>query len=305
MSRTTHSHDVLRSALPLSLGLGLVLLATLLPVRAAGTESEPSLVDQLKAELEAQTKALQEQNERLKDEVEQLKKQNAIFKSQAAGQPPPDRGSIPAWSNNLAIPNVISDIRCRPQLAYKSKKDWKSETIPDPDKDVCAGLDPVTRLLLENLTAGATAGYSNVSGSPNVGANLPVVQTSTSTYMVGIGYSQKPILAQIRAIGEDPSLPRIVTNQGSTLEDFVFNAVRLNAGMGYGKTLQVKNGDGVVTSNTRPTFFVGLTYALDLERAYVHLFHGGADNRPADPGYFVVPACANFWAGNGSCSIIK
>jgi len=158
----------------------------------------------------------------------------------------------------------------------------------------------VTRLLLENLAFAVNDSYTNTAGS-NLGGSVPVTQTAGNTYQVGIGYWQKPIAKQIRSLfWDDPKDPAAVRKQGTLTEDFFYNALQLNAGISYGKTLTLKSGGGsassvVETLNSRPAYVVGLTYTLDVERAYIQLTHLGEDIRTMDHGYYYVPCGANFW----------
>jgi hypothetical protein len=64
----------------------------------------------------------------------------------------------------------------------------------------CNQLNNFTRLVFENLSAGFNESYTNIAGSTNVGAGVPVTQTAGTTFQIGIGYSQKPILKQLRAL---------------------------------------------------------------------------------------------------------
>lgn len=250
--------------------------------------------------------------------------------------PPPYQPQTPPASY------VYTDITCRPKLSldyppstHAERYDPTYEPSPTkaylddlpsigntqyhlwgekPEYKYCNSLSPMTRLLLENLAFAVNDSYTNTAGS-NLGSSVPVTQTAGNTYQVGIGYWQKPIAKQIRALVctnpknpaaalfcDDPKNPAAVRNQGKLSEDFFFNALQLNAGISYGKTLTLKNGGGsassvVETLNSRPAYVVGLTYTLDLERAYIQLTHlrGNQDIRTADPGYYYTPCGPNFW----------
>jgi len=193
-----------------------------------------------------------------------------------------------------------------PQYAYLDvpqyiKNNALMERLSPHDEFYCNPLSPLTRVLLENLTAGVNDSYTNAAGSTNVGAGVPITQTSGNTFQVGIGYAQKPILRQLRAFWHSDVVPAEVAEQGTPFEDFIYNAVFLNAGISYGKTLNVKQGGGtpassvIETLNTRPTYFVGLTYSIDLERAWIHIMH--PYSRAADAGYYYKPPCDQFFYG--------
>lgn len=155
----------------------------------------------------------------------------------------------------------------------------------------CHELNPVTRLVTENAILGASDAYTNQAGIP--GGASSIVQQEQNVYQFGIGYAQKPILKQLRRLLDindyDDEPDPAITNQGSWAEDFIFNAVLLNAGTAYGESLVLKNGQATTTSYSQPIYSVGVTYALDLERAYAHVFHGYDNSRPADPGYYFTP----------------
>lgn len=224
--------------------------------------------------------------------------------------------------------NVYTDITCRPKLALDyapagagTRTNPTYEPAPtkaylddlpsiastdkfhlfgNRERTYCNSLSPVTRLLLENLAFAVNDSYTNTAGS-NLGGGVPVTQTAGNTYQVGIGYWQKPIAKQIRSLfWDDPRKPYAVSEQGKIWEDFFFNALQLNAGISYGKTLTLKSGGGsassvVETLNSRPAYVVGLTYSLDVERAYIQLTHLGQDIRTTDQGYYYRPCGANFW----------
>lgn len=168
------------------------------------------------------------------------------------------------------------------------------------ERPYCNPLYPITRLFLENAAVSANEGYTNVAGFTNVAANVPITQTAGNTYQVGIGYSQKPILKQIRALLENNERrPSSVTNQGTFLEDFLFNAITMNAGFSYGKTLTIKNGSAIQTLNSRPSYYASLTYSLDLERMWIYAAHHDSDdrNRAVNAGYYYHAPCSDFWDG--------
>ena len=224
--------------------------------------------------------------------------------------------------------NVYTDITCRPKLALdyapamagartnptyepaptKAYLDdlpsiAKTDTFHlfgERERTYCNSLSPVTRLLLENLAFAVNDSYTNTAGS-NLGGGVPVTQTAGNTYQVGIGYWQKPIAKQIRSLfWDDPRKPYAVTEQGKIWEDFFFNALQLNAGISYGKTLTLKSGGGsassvVETLNSRPAYVVGLTYTLDVEKAYIQLTHLHEDIRTTDQGYYYTPCGPDFW----------
>src|SRR5208282_2332535 len=152
----------------------------------------------------------------------------------------------------------------------------------------CNPLNRWTRLFLENAALGANWGYTNVAGSGNVAANVPIVQTAGNTYQAGIGYSQKPILKQIRAAVrelEGDRDPDALSDEGTFGEDFIFNAVTMSAGFSFGKTLSVKSGAPLIeTLNSRPSYSATLTYSLPLETIWSHIVH--PDARVVGPGYY-------------------
>jgi hypothetical protein len=160
----------------------------------------------------------------------------------------------------------------------------------------CRELNPLVRLTLGNAVAGASDSYTNLAGFPS--STSPIVRQSGNVYQFGIGYTQKPILKQLRRFvdlmyGDFPTQPdSSITNQGSWAEDFIFNALLLNAGISYGQSLTIKNGTATNSVNARPSYSVGMTYALDLERTWVHFFHDSPlnpeDASPQTPVIFIV-----------------
>jgi hypothetical protein len=131
-------------------------------------------------------------------------------------------------------------------------------------------------------------------------ANTALIQ-SNDTYSVGVGYVNKPILKQARAVWEnDKDGRRDVSRQGTFWQDFFWNAILANASLSYGRTITAENGQLTDSLVTRPSLSADVTYQLDLERAYVHLFHTNffqLDNRPVDTGYYYEPNPndKNFW----------
>lgn len=261
-------------------------------------------IEDLTAPLREQIKQLEAQNATLQDQIKLLKRQQKDFNILMEGvakptAPSPPTANIPSYSNP-AGPNIINDINCRPRLSHNSKAPGMNR---DPAREYCKILHPGIRLVLENMIAGVTGGYTNIAGSPNLGANLAITETATHFYQVGIGYVQKPVLRQIRALFDDPDKPRAITSQNSLLDDFLFNAVQLSAGIGYGRALTIKNDDRINTENDRPQYSATLSYSLDLQRTYIHLFHGGlrghSEIRPVDAGYYYAPPSGGFWNADG------
>lgn len=271
----------------------------------AGTAAKVSRLETAIDEVRHEVKLLTEQNKKLVEQSDELVRQNAElmkFKGQAEAaqvaaqqtQTPPTN-NVPAYTD-VKLPTVVNDIKCRPVLKYDDKP-------TDDHLRYCHPLSPWERLLVENLAAGAGYTYANLVGFQNVALSLPLFQQTTSSYQVGGGFSGKPILKQLRAALWDPDpvlRPREVTEQGSTLEDLLFNAVQINAGGGYGRSLQIKNGVVATSETSRPSFSVGVSYVVDLERLYIHATRGDWSDttRPVDAGYFFSPA-KGFWKGTG------
>ena len=193
----------------------------------------------------------------------------------------------------------INDIGCRKKLELQDAdgNPWKSgdknalqqaRVATDYPYPGCHELSAVERLIFENAVAGASESYTNLAGFPS--ATAPIVQQSGNVYQFGIGYSQKPLLKQLRRLvhynADDPA----ISSQGSWSEDFIYNAILFNAGVAYGQSLVIKNGTATTSSYSRPSYSVGMTYSLDLERAWIHLIYGSLDDaRPADQGYYYTP----------------
>jgi len=160
----------------------------------------------------------------------------------------------------------------------------------------CQALSPVTRLILENAGVSATTGYGNSASFGNALLKNPgaeLTTTATNTYLLGVGYTNKPILKQLRALVLPADSRYSVSKQGTFWEDFLFNAVTMNASYGWGRTLEVKGGMPIDTYNSRPAYNVSVTYALDLERMYIYAMHGGS--RPADQGYYYGPTKSGYF----------
>jgi len=210
------------------------------------------------------------------------------------GTPPedPDNSTLAPKYGYVANPPSIGRI--------KGGSPWGREMYVAPgqvEPDYCNPLYPITRLFIENLFATVNDGYTNVAGSANAGAGVPITQTTGNTYQAGFGYMQKPLLKQFRALLPDGGIPWEVKEQGTFWEDFVFNAFTMNAGFSYGKTLTIKNGTTAIqTLNSRPSYFVAGGLSWNLERMYIHLAHPGS--RTADDGYYYQAPCPAFWEGS-------
>lgn len=152
----------------------------------------------------------------------------------------------------------------------------------------CHALSPLTRLILENAGVAANDTYSNQAGYTNASTSN-IKTTIANTYQVGIGYSNKPILKQLRALFYPADGRDAASKQGTFREDVLYNAFTMNAYVSYGRALQIQNGTAVNAYNTRPYYGVSATYALDLERMWIYLTKGGILNdqvRAADQGYY-------------------
>lgn len=158
----------------------------------------------------------------------------------------------------------------------------------------CQALSPLARLMFENAGITATTGYGNSAVYGNTLLKDPVLTTtSANTYLLGVGYTNKPILKQIRALFFPADSRYAVSKQGTFCEDVLFNAITVNASYGWGRQLEVKAGLPIDTYNSRPAYNVSVTYAVDLERLYVYALHGGS--RPVDPGYYYGPTRNDFY----------
>jgi hypothetical protein len=163
--------------------------------------------------------------------------------------------------------------------------------IPPVSDAQCEYLAPLTRLILENAGLSSTYQYTNEAGLTNLAGGSPASTAqiqSSSAYSFGIGYVNKPILKQIRALWEPADGRNDVGRQGTMVQDFVYNALTLSASGGYGRTLMSKNGMVSDAFTTRPFYSISMTYGLDLERLYVHARYPEA--RPVDPGYYYLPS---------------
>lgn len=211
-----------------------------------------------------------------------------------SGQPKKDK-----WGNQVLICANVSLVNPNGDPLPPEKAE-----VPAISDQYCRPLLPATRLILENAAISSTFQHSNQAGLTNVAATNPsntALIQSNDSYSVGVGYVNKPILKQARAVVEnDKDGRRDVSRQGTFWEDFFWNAILANASLSYGRTITVKNGQLTDSLVTRPSFSAGVTYQLDLERAYVHLFHTDffrLDNRPVDAGYYYAPNPddKNFW----------
>ena len=156
------------------------------------------------------------------------------------------------------------------------------------DRGDCRPLSPLTRLITENSDFIATGGYSNSVGVAN--ALLPsnqLITTATTNFAVGIGYSKKPILKQLRALFYGSDSREAIAWQGTFWEEFFWNAITMDASYSWGRQLQVKAGIATSSYNTRPFYSISGTYTLDIERLYIYAKNIGAGTRtvrPADYG---------------------
>ena len=255
------------------------------PDAGAINDPQASEVQRLSGEIEELKRTVDE----LKAELGQRYRPFKALEPNAADVgPPPPTANVPS-PIVLSSSSVVNDMTCRPKLSVK-------DDLARPSG--CERLNPATRLLLENLSAAVTGSYTNIAGSQNISAELPITQTATTTYQVGIGYKGKPILTQIRAFwDEDEDHPRAVTNQGTAWEDFLFNAVQLNAVIGYGEAL-TERIPLVSAQRTRNQRTQSASHIRLISKGHgVHLIHSGDLTRPVDPGYHYTPPCSSYWDG--------
>ncbi len=238
-------------------------------------------------------------------EVKALKSQMFAATAAPAGAPPSN--AVPGLTNV-----GYTDISCRPKLdggipsdskmlplrGYKAS-DTAGEVLPKrPD---CQPLAPFTRLVLENSAFVTSGGYSNSVGVAN--ALLPSTQLSTvatTSYYLGVGYSKKPFLKQLRALLYPADSREAISQQGTFWEDFVWNAITMDASYSWGRQLQVKNGTASESFNTRPYYSISGTYTLDLEKMWIYARHWGyPDTRPADQGWYLGPKDEEYFKDPG------
>lgn len=249
----------------------------------------PALVSAADDSSAREIEELRREVQELRKEIEGLRKRG-IFLSDKKPEPP--RGTPPGFAPMSGPSGIVNDIKCQPQLRVGEEATARRRG--------CRMTPRWTRLAFGNLYAGATGAYTNVAGSPNVAASLPITESSTTTYQVGIGFVRKPILNHLRGLLDDTGeVPAAVRNQGGILEDLLFNAVHLNAGISYGKALTTKDGSSILTSNSEPAYSVGIGYSVDIERLAGHVMAKRKESeRPVDAGYIFQPmqGC-DFWSG--------
>jgi len=270
----------------------------------AKIDSLQTQIDELKKILpKEETKAESNQTSILENEVSKLYELSST------------KPTTPAPSN--LVPGLTSvaytDISCRPKLdvavpsfVIKKGAEGGYEIVPSDTagkvskrRDDCVPLSPLTRLIIENSDFVATGGYSNSVGLSN--ALLPsnqLITTATTNYSVGIGYAKKPILKQLRALFYGANSREAIAQQGTFLEDFLWNAVTLDASYSWGRQLQVKAAVPVDTFNTRPFYSVSGTYTLDFEKLYIDLKNLGVSPRtvrPADQGWYFEPKDSGYY----------
>ena len=194
----------------------------------------------------------------------------------------------------------IDDIKSKPILGSDGLplRSIYAAIAPILDRN-CQPLNPWVRLLLENAGASASYQHSDQSGLLNAGSTNPggsaFIDTG-DTYSVGFGFVNKPILKSFVEIWQcDQDGRKDVARQGTKIEDFVLNAVTLNTYFNFGRQLDLRDATHIGSRTTGVGYSVSVTYQIDFERAYVHLFHGCLENtdgclhnyvRPVDPGYY-------------------
>jgi hypothetical protein len=210
----------------------------------------------------------------------------------AAPPAPPPTGTIPSYLPET--PNLTEDITCRPTLAGQSNSDkdptWGTASVGTINS-ACMPLSPWTRLLLENANFSANDTYTNQVGLGNTLIANPATTAqiqSSNIWGVGVGYTTKPILKQMRALFYPTDEREATSQQGTFWEDAFWEAIAVNASLSYGQALAKTNGVLTDALTTKPFYSVSASYSLNLERMWVYATHGGSPmTRPVDPGYYM------------------
>ncbi len=209
---------------------------------------------------------------------------------------PPNPKALPSNQKFETGPAIASAVEGQVVLGPAGEPLYLNASVPGYQDGNCRALSPWTRLILENAGVSANSNYSNQAGvisSPGSSPTSIIQTTATSTYGLGIGYTNKPILKQMRALLYPSNARDATYRQGTFLEDFIYNAITVNASYSYGRTLALKSSTihptpfPTNTFNTRPYYSVGATWAMDLERLWVYATKPGA--RPVDPGFYYQP----------------
>jgi len=123
--------------------------------------------------------------------------------------------------------------------------------------------------------------------------NSQLTTTTTTNYSLGIGYSKKPFLKQLRALLAPADSRKAIGLQETFWEDFFWNAITMDASYSYGRQLQVKNGQPTNSYNTQPFYSVSGTYTVDLEKLWIYAKNitlpEAQSVRPADQGWYFGP----------------
>jgi hypothetical protein len=180
---------------------------------------------------------------------------------------PPATGTIPTYLPET--PNLTDDIQCRPILTPKpGDSTWTSADVPAIN-GACRPLSPWTRFFLENASFSANDTYTNQVGLGNTLNANPATTAqiqSSNIWQLGVGYSSKPILKQVRALFYPTDEREATSQQGTFWEDAFWEAIAVNASLSYGQALAKTNGMITDALTTRPFYSVSASYSLSLER---------------------------------------
>src|ERR1700735_1002049 len=303
--------------------LAAILLAVLAQRPAVAQEPASPAEPQAQAiSLESLTKSihdLQVQLDKLKLQqiklLQQSKKPLTEEETELLATSTAPSGSAPSNSVPPLTSVAYTDITCRPKLdvgatwtpkpppiggpqpfnPYYKESDSAGEVLPK--RGDCQPLAPLTRLFLENSAFVASGGYSNSVGFANaLLPSNPLITTATDSYFLGVGYSKKPILKQLRGLFFPADSREAIYDQGTWKEDFFWNAITMDASYSWGRQLQVKNQVPSDSFNSRPFYSVTGTYTLDLEKVWIYATHGfSSDTRPADQGWYFGPKSSDYF----------
>ena len=198
-------------------------------------------------------------------------------------------GTIPSYTPET--PNLTNDLGCRPALAPTTPDSaWSAAKVPTINS-ACTPLSPWTRFFLENASFSANDSYTNQAGLQNTLIANPGTTAqiqSSNIWNVGVGYSSKPILKQIRALFYPADEAYATSKQGTFWEDAFWEAVAVNASLSYGQALAKTNGMLTDALTTRPFYSLSASYSLSLERMWIYATQTGNPNaHPVDPGYYI------------------
>ena len=127
---------------------------------------------------------------------------------------------------------------------------------------------PIKNIFLGSLKFKANYGRTDTSGFTAEGDATAQVSFDSEEYVwvTKFGYFNKPILKDIYLAGDQKRLDSYRRNKNEAIRWALFDAVKFNMQVGYGKSIKEEAGLDNYTTEEKSNYYIGISYELPLSK---------------------------------------